>query len=143
MKKQNMFIRFLIVGAIGALVTISAAVGAVRAHADIEDYRSSIAQKYGTSQTVHFRECTGEPLFYNEPYGAYIYSGYVGYGMRQEDLQGIEILATGPEAKQALDQYCELENRADFMLMLTLVAAMFSVTSLMIVACYNPNSCGR
>ena len=61
--------------------------------------------------------------------------------MRQEDLQGIEILATGPEAKQALDQYCELDNRADFMLWLTLVAAMFSVTGLMVVACYNPNSC--
>ena len=143
MKKQNMFIRFLIVGAIGALVTISAAVGAVRANADIVDYRSSIAQKYGTSRTVHFRECTGEPLFYNEPYGAYIYSGYVGYDMRQEDLQGIEILATGPEAKQALDQYCELENRAGFMRILTLAAAMFSVLGLMIVACYNPNSCGR
>jgi hypothetical protein len=120
-------------------MSIAMGIGAIQAYADVENYRASVAEEYGTSQVVHFREHSGEPLYYNEPNGAYIYTGYVGYGMRDDDLEGLEILATGPAAKEAVDKYCELDNKAKALTGLTIIACMLAVSALVIMSWTSSN----
>ena len=107
MKKLSIdrpFIIQLILLCVSLVVTILFIGGAtIFDHKDGE-YRAMLGERYGTTEMVHARSHNrASSLWYGEPSSAYIYTGYVGYGMTDEDVKNIEILATGAPAEEAAE----------------------------------------
>lgn len=110
MKKST---TYMFVSIIGIFLTILACVGLFASSKEAENYRQKVADHFGVS-TVFFRENTrSEPLWLGEPQGAYVYNGYVGYGMTDEDRDNIEILATGHEAEVMVDEFSRLSDEGN------------------------------
>ncbi len=101
---DRLFINQLIVLCASIIVTVLFIGGAtVFDHKDGE-YRAMLGERYGTTEMVHARTHNrASSLWYGEPSSAYIYTGYTGYGMTDEDVKNIEILATGAPAEEAAE----------------------------------------
>lgn len=112
MESRNMNIcSSIIVCIIFAVAFIACGNEVSRASAEMEDFRAAVSEEYGVTD-IHFRERTSpDVVFIGEPYGAYLYTGYVGGNMTEEDLQSLQIIATGPEVKPAVDHFSELYDR--------------------------------
>lgn len=125
MEKQNTFICWLLGAVLSLVASIAMCTITAGAYHAIDDYRAEIAQAYGTNRTVYFRERSGEPLYRGEPAGAYLYAGYVGYGMTDEDVKNLQILKTG--ADEELSKFCRLDERAKLMFGLSFVPIILLV----------------
>lgn len=131
MKSRNMNIcSSIIVCVIFAVAFIACGNEANRASAEMEDFRAVVSEEYGVTN-IHFHERTSkEVLFVGEPYGAYLYTGYVGGNMTEEDLQALQIIATGPEVKPDVDHFSELYDRWWGRFCVAVFSAIMSVMAL-------------
>ena len=107
MKKLSIdrpFINLLTILCVSLIVTILLVGGAAMFDRKNGEYRAMLGERYGTTKMVHARTHNrASDLWYGEPSSAYIYTGYVGYGMTDEDVKNIEILATGAPAEEAAE----------------------------------------
>lgn len=105
MKKLSIdrpLLNLLIILCASIIVTILFIGGATIFDRKDGEYRAMLSERYGTTKMVHARmHNRASSLWYGEPSSAYIYTGYVGYGMTDEDVKNIEILATGAPAEEA------------------------------------------
>lgn len=131
MKKQS--IVKMVLSAFVLTLSISFAVvgvrGMVRVDRELSDYRTMLAARYGTSEYVYVTDNSTRPLWYGEPQGAYIHTGYVGGNMQEEDVAKIEVLDTGAAAEEALDmiESFDMRNRKYFGLVAIAAFAILEV----------------
>lgn len=107
MKKSRSFklYAYAIIFLMWLLATFAACLMSISAHERAENYRKAVAEQYGV-KTVHFRERTTEyPLWFGEPYGAYVYVGYVGEYMTERDAAAVRVLASGQEAEKMITEF--------------------------------------
>ena len=113
MKKQSIIKSFAIVISLAlfAFVAMVGITGVKSADRELMDYKAELAARYGVNEEVYVRDETERPLWYGEPQGAYIHTGYVGEGMREEDVKKVVVLNNGADAEEALGIVIRIQSR--------------------------------
>lgn len=104
MKKLSIYRSFIYLSALAVCIVAFAKLdsGIGRNYSELKSYKTMLGEVYDTPLEVCVRARFNEqPLWCGEPEGYYLYTGYIGSNMTEEDLKGITVLDDGPVAEEA------------------------------------------